>query len=133
MMGFNKALLFGEICEEPELRQTKAGRDVLNLRLLTIEKFNVNGEPRERLDYHRVVVWGERGAELSRSLTKGSHAIVEGSIRYSSYEKDGQKRTATEINAREVIPVAPAAKAIAAPEQDQPQTGGGFDHDDIPF
>jgi single-strand DNA-binding protein len=57
----------------------------------------------ERTDWHSVVVWGKRGEALAKILAKGSSLFVEGSLRTSSYEKGGEKRYKTEINATNVI------------------------------
>ena len=50
-----------------------------------------------------MTVWGKRGEALSKILSKGSSIFVEGSIRTSSYEKDGEKRYRTEVVANNII------------------------------
>jgi single-strand DNA-binding protein len=50
-----------------------------------------------------VTVWGKRGEALSKILAKGSSIFVEGGLRTSSYEKDGEKRYRTEIVANNII------------------------------
>jgi single-strand DNA-binding protein len=96
----NKAILIGMIASDPELRYTKNGQPILNLRLRTTKKWNdASGAPRERSDTHSVVFWGKRGEGLSSVLCKDVMIVVEGEIQNSSYEKDGQKIWKTEINA----------------------------------
>jgi single-stranded DNA-binding protein len=48
-------------------------------------------------------MWGKRGEALARILAKGERVFVEGSLRTSSYEKDGEKRYRTEIVASNII------------------------------
>ena len=101
--GMNKVILLGNLGADPELRYTAAGAAVLNLRLATNESYvDKNKEPQERTEWHSVVIWGSRAEGLARVLTKGSGVLVEGTLRTSSYEKDGQKRYRTEVHAREI-------------------------------
>jgi single-strand DNA-binding protein len=99
----NRVILLGNLGSDPDLRYTAAGSAVLSLRLATNESwFDKNKEPQERTEWHTVVIWGPRAEGLSRILGKGSGVLVEGALRTSSYEKDGQKRYRTEVHAREV-------------------------------
>ena len=101
--GMNKVILLGNLGADPDLRYTAAGAAVLNLRLATNESYvDKNKEPQERTEWHSVVIWGSRAEGLARVLTKGSGVLVEGTLRTSSYEKDGQKRYRTEVHAREI-------------------------------
>jgi single-strand DNA-binding protein len=102
--GMNRVILLGNLGADPELRYTTAGVAVLNVRLATNESYvDRNKEPQERTEWHTVVVWGNRAEGLSRVLTKGAGVLVEGTLRTSSYEKDGQKRYRTEVHARDVF------------------------------
>ena len=103
--GFNKAILFGNLGADPELRFTQGGDAVLNIRLATTERYlDRNKQQQERTDWHSVTVWGKRGEALAKILSKGSTIFVEGSIRTSSYDdKDGNKRYKTEINASNIV------------------------------
>lgn len=103
--GLNRVMLLGNLGADPELRHTKGGGAVLNLRLATTETyFDANKQKQERTDWHSVVVWGKRGEALSRFLAKGSTIFVEGRLSTSSYDdKDGNKRYKTEVVATNVI------------------------------
>src|SRR4051812_23444383 len=101
--GMNRVILLGNVGANPELRYTTAGVAVLSLRLATNESdLDKNKEPQGRTEWHTVVVWGARAEGLARVLTRGSGVLVEGTLRTSSYEKDGQKRYRTEVHAREI-------------------------------
>ncbi len=159
--GLNRAMLLGNLGQDPELRYTQGGRAVLNMRLATTESYlDRDGNRKERTDWHNVVVWGKRAEGLAKFLHKGSSIFVEGSIRTSSFEgRDGQKRWKTEVNARNILltggggggggrrgpvedegpPSEPDLPRDQAPQAPQaPQGGGGGadfngDDDDIPF
>jgi single-strand DNA-binding protein len=102
--GLNKVLLLGNLGADPELRVTPGGQAVLKLRLATTESYLDKANTRqERTEWHSITVWGKRGEALAKILAKGSSIFVEGSIRTSSYEKDGDKRYRTEIIANNII------------------------------
>lgn len=102
--GLNKVMLLGRLGADPELRFTQGGQAVLNIRLATTESYlDKDKVRRERTDWHTVIVWGRRGEALAKILNKGSLIFIEGSLRTSTYEKDGQKRTKTEIVASNVL------------------------------
>jgi len=103
--GLNKALLIGNLGADPELRFTQNQRAVLKFRIATTESYATeSGERREITHWHNVVMWGKRAEALSKILVKGTQVYIEGRIESRSYEdKDGVKRTATDINANNLI------------------------------
>lgn len=134
--GLNEVTLFGNLGADPELKVTQGGTSVLKLRMATADSYkDKDGNWKERTEWHSVTVWGKRGESLAKLLAKGSKLLVKGSIRTSSYEKDGEKRYRTEINASNIILA--GGKAGGAPTKDaEPATAddGGFAGDDpIPF
>jgi single-strand DNA-binding protein len=103
--GLNKAILIGNLGQDPELRYTQGGQAVLNLRLATTETYvNRDKERQQRTEWHTVVVWGKRGEALNKILSKGRAVCVEGRIQTRKWEdRDGNKRYGTEIVATNVI------------------------------
>lgn len=102
--GLNKVMLLGNLGADPELRVTGGGQAVLKLRLATTETYlDRNNTRQERTEWHSVTLWGKRGEALAKFLTKGERIFVEGSLRTSSYEKDGEKRYRTEVVASNII------------------------------
>jgi single-strand DNA-binding protein len=129
--GMNKVLLLGNLGDDPELRSTATGQMRLRLRIATTESYlDANRNRHERTEWHTVVIWGKRAEPLSRILAKGSRVLVEGRLHTSSYEKEGTKRTSTEVVADDLWlagdprrsrpqetaapPGAPASAALAA-------------------
>lgn len=149
--GLNRAMLLGNLGQDPELRMTQGGRAVLKLRLATTESYLDRDRVRqERTDWHNVVIWGKRAEALAKILHKGSSIFVEGSIRTSSFEgRDGQKRWRTEVNARNILLTGGGGRRggddrLGGPQGGEPEPaaggapvepGDGFgqDDDDIPF
>ncbi len=138
--GMNKVLLLGNLGTAPELRHTQNGTPVLSFRLATNESWlDKDKAVQERTEWHTVVVFAGRGEALSKILQKGSSVLVEGSIRTTSYEKDGVKRFRTEIIARDVfLTMRRAASSDAAPESPAPRPrpyesaeAGGYD--ELPY
>lgn len=113
--GMNKVILLGNLGADPELRYTATGAPVLNLRLATNESYlDKNREQHERTEWHAVVIWGTRGEALSKILSKGSCVAVEGTLRTSSWEKDGLRRYKTEVHAREIFLTGKRATAVGS-------------------
>lgn len=102
--GLNKVMLLGNLGADPELKVTQGGQSILRLRIATSETYlDKNNQRQERTEWHSVSVWGKRGEALAKILSKGSRIYIEGGLRTSSYEKDGEKRYKTEINAMNII------------------------------
>jgi single-strand DNA-binding protein len=102
--GLNKVMLLGNLGADPELKMTATGQAILKLRIATTENYmDKNNTRQERTEWHSVTMWGKRGEALSRFLQKGERVFVEGGLRTSSYEKDGEKRYRTEIVATNII------------------------------
>lgn len=102
--GLNRVMLMGNLGADPELRMTAGGQAVLKLRLATSETYlDKDKQRQERTEWHNVVIWGKRAEALARILTKGSRLFVEGGLRTSSYEKEGQKVYRTEVVAQNIL------------------------------
>ena len=130
--GLNKVMLLGNLGADPELKMTQSGQSVLKLRLATTETYlDKNQTRQERTEWHSVTMWGKRGEALAKFLTKGERIFVEGSLRTSSYEKNGEKRYSTEINASNVI-LAGRGKGQGAGDDMGGGGGGGFERRPAP-
>ncbi len=104
--GLNRVMLLGNLGADPDLRFGQGSDNaVLRLRLATTESYfdKRTNERKEMTDWHNVVVFGKRGEALQKILTKGSTIFVEGRLKTSSYEKDGQKIYKTDVVANNII------------------------------
>ena len=98
--GINKAILIGNLGQDPEVRYTPSGSSVCNLTLATNEswKDKDSGELRERTEWHRLVFFGRLAEIVQEYLHKGSQIYVEGRIQTRKWQtQDGEERTTTEI------------------------------------
>lgn len=107
--SLNKATLIGNVGNDPEVRTTTGGSRVAQVSLATTRQWNgANGEKQEKTEWHRLVLWNTKGANLAdiveRYVKKGDRLYVEGRIEYRQWQdREGQTRYTTEINVREMI------------------------------
>lgn len=97
----NKAIIVGHLGRDPEARTMQNGGKVCNLTVATSEswKDKASGERKERTEWHRVVIFNDRIADVAEKyLRKGSKVYLEGSLQTREWtDKDGAKRYTTEI------------------------------------
>src|SRR5216684_2073790 len=97
----NKVILIGNLGRDPELRSTQDGMRIANLRIATSESWRdrVSGERKERTEWHSVVIFNERLAEIAEKyLKKGAKVYVEGALQTRKWtDNSGQERYTTEI------------------------------------
>ena len=97
----NKVILVGNLGRDPEIRNTQDGGKVVNLALATSETWNdrQSGERKERTEWHRVVIFNDRVADVAeRYLKKGAKIYVEGSLQTRKWtDQSGQERYTTEV------------------------------------
>lgn len=101
--SFNQAIIMGNLTRDPELRTTPGGQSVASFAVATNRTWNdANGEKKEAVDFHEVVAWGKLGELANQYLSKGRKVLVVGRLQNNSWEKDGIKRTRTEIIASDI-------------------------------
>ncbi len=138
MASVNKVILVGNLGRDPELRYTQGGQGVCNFTLATNEQWkDRDGNPQERVEWHRIVVWGKVGENCAQYLQKGRSVYVEGRLQTREWEdKDGKKRQTTEIVAQTVQFLGGRGEGAprgASPPPSDNGGGGRADGDDIPF
>ena len=139
-MSINRVSITGNLTRDPELRVTAGGTQVLSFGVAVNDRRR-NPQTGEWEDYPNFVdctMFGTRAEAVSRFLAKGSKVAIEGKLRYSSWEKDGQRRSKLEVIVDEIefmsqrqggaAPVAAPAPAPAA----APPAIDLYD-EDIPF
>lgn len=99
----NKIFLQGRLVADPELRHTQNGVAVASFRLAVDRDFKDRETGERKADFINVVAWRQTGEFVSRFLTKGRMAIVEGKLQTRDYtDRDGNRRYATEVIADNV-------------------------------
>jgi single-strand DNA-binding protein len=97
----NKVILVGHLGRDPEVRHTQNNQKIVHLAIATSERWKdrQSGDPRERIEWHRVVIFHENLAEIAeRYLRKGSSVYLEGTLQTRKWtDQSGQERSTTEV------------------------------------
>src|ERR1700744_3778513 len=97
----NKVILVGNLGRDPEVRNTQDGSKIVNLALATSETWNdrQSGERKEKTEWHRVVIFNDRVADVAEKyLKKGAKIYVEGALQTRKWtDQSGQERYSTEV------------------------------------
>ncbi|MDA8596983.1 single-stranded DNA-binding protein [Candidatus Pacebacteria bacterium] len=102
-MYLNKAMVYGNLTRDPELKSLPSGMQVCSFSIATNRVYNDrDGNRQEQADYHNIAVFGKQAENSAKYLTKGSSAFVEGRLQTRSWEADGVKHYRTEIVADRV-------------------------------
>ena len=159
--NYNKVILGGRLCADPELKQTNGGNVVVSVNIAVNRRYQKEGEV--QADFFPIVAWNKAAELIAKYFRKGSSICVTGELQVRAWtDKDGNKRYTTEVNVSEVnfvdsksesaVAPAPAAAAPAAapaptepavppasqyvPEQYMAPAGGYRalgDDEDLPF
>ena len=151
-MYLNKALIYGNLTRDPELRALPSGMNVCSFGVATNRVFkDREGKKQEQTDFHNIVVFGRQADTVAQYLKKGSAVFIEGRMQTRSWDgKDGEKKYRTEVVADRVQfgprssgggGGAPAGGKQEAPhDEDMGGGGAGIEYpkddinpDDIPF
>lgn len=144
-MTLNKAILVGNLGQDPVVKTTQSGAVVCNMRIATSEYVkDASGASAEKTEWHNVVCFGKVAERCGQHLKKGSKILIEGKIQTRKFKnKDGVEQSVTEIIAdssrfmgdkKEESASSPAKSESKAKPQlpaidDSPQ----FEEDDVPF
>ena len=101
----NKVILVGRLGKDPEMKHTSGGTPVTHFSLATDEIWkDAQGEKQQRTEWHNIVAWGKLAEICGDYLKKGRLVYIEGRLQTRSWEeKDGTKRSTTEIRADEMV------------------------------
>jgi len=137
--GVNKAIIVGNVGQDPDTKYTQDGKPIVNLSIATSESWkDQQGQRQERTEWHRVVFYGKLAEIVDSYVKKGSKLYVEGSIHTRKWQdKDGQDRYTTEIKGRE-MQMLDSRDSAPAPQQAPQQAPQSVppsmdDPTDIPF
>jgi len=132
MAGINKVIILGNLGKDPEMRFLPNGEGVANMTIATSEtwKDKQTGEPKEKTEWHRVVIFGKLASIAGEYLKKGSKVYIEGALQTRKWtNQQGQDQYTTEIvlqgfgGKMEMLDGKPQA---ANNNQQAPQQQGGY-------
>lgn len=148
-MSINRVCVTGNLTRDPELRATQSGSQVLSFGIAVNDR-RKNQQTGEWEDYPNFVdctMFGTRAEKIANCLAKGSKLAIEGKLRYSSWERDGEHRSKLEVIVDEIEFMsrrdeqggavintpAPAPVRPAAPSKAVPVAAVEVYDEDIPF
>ena len=149
--SLNRVILVGRLGQKPEVRVLPGGdRSIARFTLATNERsFNPKtNESADRTEWHKIVVWGKLAEFCDKYLDKGRQILIEGKLRTRSWQdKDGNKRSTTEIEAQTIVLIGSGRREGAPesgpyPDQAPPDfpgeaetaaAGEGEGDDEVPF
>ncbi len=103
-MSINRVIISGNLTRDPELRNTQSGMAVLSFGVAVNDR-RKNPSTGEWEDYPNFVdctMFGARANSLANYLSKGTKVSIEGKLRWSQWERDGQKRSKLEVIVDEI-------------------------------
>ena len=98
-MAINRVIISGNLTRDPELRRTQSGMAILSFGVAVNDR-RKNAQTGEWEDYANFVdctMFGNRAEKLSSYLSKGTKVAIDGKLRWSQWERDGQKRSKLEV------------------------------------
>jgi len=103
-MYLNKAIIYGNLTRDPEVKALPSGIQVASFSIATNRVWkDKEGNKQENTDFHNIVVFGRQAETVGQYLQKGSSALIEGRMQTRSWEgQDGQKKYRTEVVADRV-------------------------------
>lgn len=152
-MSINRVAISGNLTRDVDLRTAQSGMPVLGFGVAVNDrrKNNQTGEWEDYPNFIDCTMFGARAQSVSRFLSKGSKVAIEGKLRWSQWERDGQKRSKIEVVVDEIefmasrndAPSQATAQPVRQQAPYQPQMGGmpqavgpvtgTIYDDDIPF
>jgi len=146
----NKVIIMGNLGSDPEVRFMPSGAAACNISVATSRGWTdkTTGEKQEETSWHRCVAFGKTAEIIGDHFKKGNKILIEGRLKYGSYEKDGITRYTTDIvidrfefvekkegGGQRPLPADDShTKAPATRETDpEPKTADSEFDDDIPF
>lgn len=124
-MQRNYVELAGFLGADPDIRTVANGDIRATFSFATTERWG-RGPESQRTEWHRIVAWGATASFVEKHLKKGTHVFIEGQLRTRIFERNGERRTRTEVH---VLPAGieflrpPQREGVPANSPTSPPTG----------
>ena len=98
-MSINRVVISGNLTRDPEVRTTQSGMPVMSMGIAVNDrrKNSQTGEWEDYANFIDCTMFGTRAQNISQYLSKGTKVTIEGKLRWSQWERDGQKRSKIEV------------------------------------
>lgn len=130
MQNINHVTISGNLTRKPEVRHTSGGTPVLQIGVAVNDsrKNPQTGEWEDYANFLDCIMFGERANKIAPMLDKGMKVCISGKLRYSTWEKDGQKRSKVDVMIDHI-------EFMSRPEQKpkQPTYEDDYEPFEIPF
>lgn len=121
-MNGNQIFVAGRLTRDPDLSVTPSGVSMCKVGIASGRRYQKDGEWQEETSFFDITLWRDLADNVAESLSKGDAVLVAGRMKQREYEKDGQKRTAWDL---EVDSIGPDLRwATAAVTRTQRQSNG---------
>jgi len=138
MAGVNKQIIIGNLGADPEIRETKKGTKVANMRVAVNERVKKGEEWTDHTEWFSVVTYGKNAENAAKYLSKGRQVYCEGPSRFKEYTKKdgstGYSREITVSNADNLrfLQGGDGQRKNGESKKKESKDDEGF-HDDLPF
>jgi len=102
MASFNRVVLMGNLTRDPELRYISTGTAVSEIGLAVNDRVKKGDQWVDEATFVDVTLWGRTAEVANEYLSKGSNILIEGRLKYDTWEKDGQKRSKLRVVAEKM-------------------------------
>jgi single-strand DNA-binding protein len=101
MLEMNKVFLIGNLTQDPELRSLTSGTPLAEFGLAVNHTYkDKSGERRDDTVFIQIVSWGRLAEFAGDWLKKGRKVLVEGRLKFDSWEtKEGSRRSRIKVTA----------------------------------
>ena len=97
-MYINKAIVYGNLTRDPEMKALPSGQQVTSFSLATNRVWKDKaGAKQESVDYHNIVLFGRLAELAAQYLKKGSGVYIEGRMQTRSWDDASGKKYRTEV------------------------------------
>jgi single-strand DNA-binding protein len=94
----NKVILIGHIGQDPECKTFESGAKNAQFSLATSKRWKDKaGEKKTETAWHNIVLWGNLAEIAEKYLKKGQKIMIEGELKYETYQSDGVTKYITRI------------------------------------
>ena len=93
MASFNRVILVGNLTRDPELRYIPSGTAVSDIGLAVNDRIKRGDQWVDETTFVDITLWGRTAEVANEYLSKGSSVLIEGRLKFDTWEKDGQKRS----------------------------------------
>ena len=144
-MYLNKAIIYGNLTRDPELKSLPSGSAVASFGVATNRTWkDKDGKKCESTEFHNCVAFGRTAEVIAQYMKKGKPIYVEGRIQTRSWEgkEDGKKQYRTEVvvetfqfgpSTREDGDRGASSAQDSTENQSQAVDSGEISAEDIPF